>query len=60
MQMSSQQIYVSIELGEETHKVGKLWFHQRGARHSNSATPEPAVNKAFKALKNIFFAKSLS
>ncbi len=32
--MSSQQIYVSIELSEATHKVGKLWFHQRGARQS--------------------------
>jgi len=34
--MSSQQIYVSIELGEETHKIGKLWFHQRGVRQSAS------------------------
>lgn len=34
--MSSQQIYVSIELGEKTHKVGKLWFRQRGARQSAS------------------------
>lgn len=32
--MSSQQIYVSIELGGETLKVGKLWFNQRGARQS--------------------------
>lgn len=34
--MSSQQLYVSIELGEETHMVGKLYFHQRGARQSAS------------------------
>lgn len=39
--MSSQQIYVSIELGEETHKVGKLWFHQRGTRQSASFEYEP-------------------
>jgi len=39
--MSSQQIYVSIELGEETHKVGKLWFHQRGARQSASFEYDP-------------------
>jgi serine/threonine-protein kinase HipA len=34
--MSSQQIYVSMDLGQNTHKVGKLWFHQRGARQSAS------------------------
>ena len=34
--MSSQQIYVSIELGGETHMVGKLYFHQRGTRQSAS------------------------
>lgn len=34
--MSSQQIYVSIELGEDSHKVGTLWFHQRGNRQSAS------------------------
>jgi len=39
--MSSQQIYVSIELGEETHKVGKLWFHQRVARQSASFEYDP-------------------
>ncbi|MCW8452617.1 type II toxin-antitoxin system HipA family toxin [Legionella quinlivanii] len=39
--MSSQQIYVSIELGEKTHKVGKLWFHQRGARQSASFEYDP-------------------
>ena len=39
--MSSQQIYISIELGEETHKVGKLWFHQRGARQSASFEYDP-------------------
>ncbi len=39
--MSSQQIYVSIELGEKTHKVGKLWFHQRGARESASFEYNP-------------------
>ncbi len=39
--MSSQQIYVSIELGDETFKVGKLWFHQRGARQSASFEYEP-------------------
>ncbi len=36
MLMSSQKIYVSIELGEQIHKVGKLWFHQRGSRQSAS------------------------
>ncbi len=35
-QMSSQEIYVSIKLGDETHNVGKLWFHQRSARQSAS------------------------
>lgn len=34
--MNSQQIYVSIELGKETLKVGKLWFHQRDARQRAS------------------------
>ena len=34
--MSSKQIYVSIDLGEETHKIGKLWFHQRRNRQSAS------------------------
>ncbi len=34
--MSRQQMYVSIELGEHTHSVGKLWFHQRGSRQSAS------------------------
>ncbi len=34
--MSNQQVYVAIELGRETHAVGKLWFHQRGARQSAS------------------------
>lgn len=34
--MANQEIYVSIELGDETLKVGKLWFHQRGARQSAS------------------------
>jgi hypothetical protein len=41
MQMSSQHIYVSIELGEKTHKVGKLWFHQRNARQSASFEYDP-------------------
>lgn len=39
--MSSQPIYVSIELGEETLKVGKLWFHQRGTRQSASFEYDP-------------------
>ncbi|MCE3045210.1 type II toxin-antitoxin system HipA family toxin [Legionella sp. 16cNR16C] len=39
--MSSQQIFVSIELGEKTHKVGKLWFHQRGSRQSASFEYDP-------------------
>jgi len=34
--VSSQQIYVSIQLGEETLLVGKLWFHQRATRQSAS------------------------
>ena len=34
--MTSQQIDVSIDLGKETHKVGNLWFHQRGSRQSAS------------------------
>lgn len=34
--MSGQQVYVSIQLGEKTLKIGKLWFHQRGARQSAS------------------------
>ena len=34
--MSNPQIYVSIELGGETLPVGKLWFHQKGARQSAS------------------------
>lgn len=39
--MSSQEIYVSIDLGENTHKVGKLWFHQRGAGQSASFEYDP-------------------
>jgi len=39
--MSSQKIYVSIELGGKTHKVGKLWFHQRSARQSASFEYDP-------------------
>jgi serine/threonine-protein kinase HipA len=34
--MTSQQIYVSIELGEKTFKIGRLWFRQRNARQSAS------------------------
>lgn len=34
--MSSQQIFVSMDLGEETLIVGKLWFHQRASRQSAS------------------------
>lgn len=34
--MSSQKIHVSIDLGAETLKVGRLWFHQRGVRQSVS------------------------
>jgi serine/threonine-protein kinase HipA len=34
--MSSQQVYVSIQLGDECHLVGKLWCHQRGSRQSAS------------------------
>jgi serine/threonine-protein kinase HipA len=34
--MSDHQIYVSLQLGEKTHLVGKLWYHQRGARQSAS------------------------
>ena len=39
--MSSQVIYVSIDLGAETHKVGKLWFHQRSTRQSASFEYDP-------------------
>lgn len=34
--MSSKGVYVSIQLGEDTIPVGKLWCHQRGARQSAS------------------------
>ncbi len=34
--MSSREIYVSIQLGEDTIPAGKLWCHQRGARESAS------------------------
>ncbi len=34
--MSSREIYVSIQLGEDTIRVGKLWCHQRGMRQSAS------------------------
>lgn len=34
--MSSSQVYVSIQLGDQTYSVGKLWFHQRGVRQSAS------------------------
>ena len=40
--MSNQQMHVSIELGNETFKVGKLWFHQRGGRQSASFEYEQA------------------
>lgn len=39
--MSSQEIYVSVDLGEITHKVGKLWFRERGARQSASFEYDP-------------------
>lgn len=32
--MSSEQIYVSIMLGDSCHLVGRLWFHQRKGRES--------------------------
>ncbi len=32
--MSSQEIYVSIQLGEDCFPVGKLWCHQRKGRQS--------------------------
>lgn len=34
--MSSSQVYVSIQLGDQTYPVGRLWFHQRGPRQSAS------------------------
>lgn len=34
--MSSQGIYVSVQLAEHTIPVGRLWFHQRGARQGAS------------------------
>ncbi len=34
--MSNDQIYVSIQLGGETHLVGKLWCRHRGERQSAS------------------------
>ncbi len=39
--MNSQQIYVFIQLGKETHKVGKLWFHLRRGRQSTSFEYNP-------------------
>lgn len=39
--MSSQLIYVSIELEKITFKVGKIWFHQRGTRQSTSFEYDP-------------------
>ena len=40
--MSDQLIHVSIELGGETIKVGKIWFCQRGVRQSASFEYERA------------------
>jgi len=34
--MSSREVIVSISLGDETIRVGKLWLHIRGARESAS------------------------
>lgn len=34
--MNRSQVYVSIQLGDQTYSVGKLWFHQRGVRQSAS------------------------
>jgi serine/threonine-protein kinase HipA len=34
--MSSREVIVSISLGMENIRVGKLWFHTRGARESAS------------------------
>lgn len=32
--MSAKEVYVSIQLGDECHAIGKLWGHQRGGRES--------------------------
>lgn len=32
--MSNKELYVSIQLGDDTIPVGKLWCHQRGRRQS--------------------------
>ena len=34
--MSSREIHVSIELGDENHSVGRLWCHNRKGRESAS------------------------
>jgi len=34
--MKSKELYVSIQLGDDTIPVGKLWCHQRGMRQSAS------------------------
>jgi len=39
--MSSKEIYVSIQLGDDIIPVGKLWCHQRGMRQSASFEYEP-------------------
>jgi serine/threonine-protein kinase HipA len=65
--MSSRKIYVSIELGGETHLVGRLWFHQRGVWQSTSfeydkewlAHPERFVlDPALKLTEGVFHTNS--
>jgi len=34
--MSSQEVIVSIFLGNETFRIGKLWFHVRKGRERAS------------------------
>ena len=35
--MSSQQIHISIDLGDATFKVGKLWVHQSSPQQKRAS-----------------------
>ncbi|PCJ22349.1 MAG: phosphatidylinositol kinase [Rickettsiales bacterium] len=65
--MSSNKIYVSLQLEKETCFVGTLWCHRRGARQSSSFEYNPdwlshpekfALDPALQLTKGVFHTKS--
>jgi serine/threonine-protein kinase HipA len=49
--MSSKEILVSIALGEENIRIGKLWFYVRGHKESASLATAMRVAKDFRLKK---------